>query len=278
MLKIIRKKLLDSEDLNTLVEGRIFYAQAPYDTDLPRNWPQLILSAERLTDAIHGVAGSLQILILCSEETVSPELLESLTRRALEGVFFNAHEIFLLKWAKSEVFTTPASERLPLINGLEMAFEIREFPRAETSAPDAIQALNDFFAAECFIIGRTSFEDYFKPTRICPAIYFETNSTKMTTQTYSTTWLESVLKCHLFAPTVTARREWLTFLSNRLSICKRVPLRDGSPLRVLNVETDYSADELSGQIKITTAYGLPRGTRLTTPILQRDYDWILKER
>jgi len=250
-----------------LVDERIFYQKAPYDTDAAQNYPMIILNAERFTDAIHGISGALTVEIVTSQQTIAPEVLERLVRQSLEGIFFNGDEIFLLKWQKSEPFSEPAAERLALIVGVEMTFEIREFPCAETSTPDAIQALNDW--AEVFVITRTPFEEFFIPTADLPAIYFETQQTKMTEQTHSVVWLESIVKAHLFAPTVSARRKWLTLLSSDLATVKAIKLRDDSPCRVIDVEVDYSASELDGQIKITCAYGLPRAEIISTPINRR---------
>ena len=266
-MKLIRKRLTLNPTLVELVGERIFYQKVPYDSDAAQNYPLIILNAERFTDAIHGVSGTLTVEIITSQQTIAPEVIERLVRQSLEGVFFNGDEIFLLKWQKSEPFSEPAAERLALIVGVEMTFEIREFPNAETSTPDAVQALNDW--AEVFVITRSPFEEFFIPTAELPAIYFETQQTKMTEQTHSVVWLESIVKAHLFAPTVSARRKWLTVLSGELATIKSVRLRDDTPCRVTDVEVDYSANELDGQLKVTCAYGLPRAEIITTPINHR---------
>lgn len=271
-MRLIRQRLLTNPRLEELLGGRIFYAKSPYDTDAEKTYPQLILTLERLTDAVHGVAGNLTATIICSQETVPSELIERPLRLALEGVFFNDERIFSLKWKKSEPFAEPAAERLPLIVGLEVEFEVREYPSAETSTPDAVQGLNDFFAEKCCVIGRTPFE-IFVPTNGLPAVWFETQAAKMTTRTYATTWLEATIRGHLFAPDVTSRRLWLTQFLNELSTVKAIRLRDDSPLRIENVEVDFAALDLDGQLKITAAYGLPRLEVFTTPINHKNFSW-----
>lgn len=266
-MRLILKRLKTNPTLAELVGERIFNQKAPYDVDTAQNYPMVILNAERLTNALHGVSGALTAEIICSQQTIAPEVIERLVRQSLEGVFFNGEEIFLLKWQKSEPFTEPAAERLALIVGLEVTFEIREFPCAETSTPDAVQALNDW--VKIFVITRTPFEEFFIPTPDEPAIYFETQQTKMTSQTHAVTWLESIVKGHLFAPTVSARRKWLTLLSNKLATVKAIKLRDDSPCRIDSFEVDFAADELDGQIKITCTYGLPRPEIISTPINHR---------
>ena len=270
MERLIRKRLTLNRDLAKILAGldgepAIFYAKAAQDTDKEFNYPQLVLSVEKFTDAIHGVAGLLTVEIICTQATLTPEPIERLIRESLEGVFFRGAEIFLLKWVKSEPYTEPASERLPLIIGLEMEFEVREYPNAETSTPDAIQALNDW-AGRIFVVSRTPFEDFFIPTREYPAIYFETLSERMTGAQAAVAWTEATVKGHVFAPKVRMRREWLTILSRDLMTLKAIPLRDGSPLRVTDVEVDYSADELAGQLQIKCAYGVMRDKVKTIPI------------
>lgn len=282
MERLIRKRLKQNRELSKILAGfdgepAIFYAKAPDDVDKEFSYPQIILSAEKFSDTIHGVAGLLNVEIICTNSTLTPEPIEKLIRKSLEGVLFNGDEIFLLKWSKSEVFTEPASERMPLVIGLETTFEIRELPSAETSSPDAIQALNDW-AKEVFVVGRSEFEDFFIPSRECPAVWFETERTRMKGQQAAVVWLEEQVRGHVFAPSVRARREWLAFLSRELMSLKAVPLRDGTPLRVTGVEADYTAEEASGQMKITCEFGALRKSEKTIPINVREYDWSGKLR
>ena len=277
MERLIRKRLAANLELCRILAGfddepAIFYAKAPDDVAMEINYPQLILSAEKFSDAIHGVAGLLTVEIICTQATLTPEPIERLVRQSLEGVFFHGKEIFLLKWSKSETYTEPASEHLATIIGLEVTFEIREFPNAETSTPDAIQGLNDW-VKDIFVVGKTAFNDFFVPSREYPAVYFESTAEKMTGQQAAVAWVEAQVKGHIFAPTVRARREWLTILSRRLMTIKAVPLGDGSPIRIANVETDFAADELNGQLKIVCDFGVPRAREKTIPINHREIDW-----
>ena len=277
MERLIRKKLLLNRDLCEILAGldgepAIFYAKAPDDVSMEINYPQLVLSSEKFTDAVHGVAGLLTVEIICTQATLTPMPIEKLVRQSLEGVFFHGKEIFLLQWSKSETYTEPSSERLATIIGMEVTFEIREFPQAETSTPDAIQGLNDW-AKEVFVVGKSAFDDFFIPSREKPAVYFETTAEKMTGQQAAVVWVEAQVRCHVFAPTVRARREWLTILSRKLMTIKAIPLGDGSPLRIGGVEVDFTANELSGQLKITCDFGVPRASVKTIPINRREYEW-----
>ena len=277
MERLIRKKLLLNRDLCRILAGlddepAIFYAKSPDDVAMEINYPQLVLSSEKFTDAVHGVAGLLTVEIICTQATLTPMPIEKLVRQSLEGVFFHGKEIFLLKWSKSETYTEPSSEHLATLIGMEVTFEIREFPKAETSTPDEIQALNDW-AKEVFVVGKSAFDDFFVPTREKPAVYFETTAEKMTGQQAAVVWVEAQVRGHVFAPTVRARREWLTILNRKLMTLKAIPLGDGSPLRIIGAEADFTANELNGQLKIICAFGVPRTRLKTIPINHREYDW-----
>lgn len=277
MERLIRKKLLLNRDLCRILAGlddepAIFYAKSPDDVAMEINYPQLVLSSEKFTDAVHGVAGLLTVEIICTQATLTPMPIEKLVRQSLEGVFFHGKEIFLLKWSKSETYTEPSSEHLATLIGMEVTFEIREFPTAETSTPDEIQALNDW-AKEVFVVGKSAFDDFFIPSREKPAVYFETTAEKMTGQQAAVVWVEAQVRGHVFAPTVRARREWLTILNRKLMTLKAIPLGDGTPLRIVGVEVDFTADELAGQLKITCAFGVSRTRLKTIPINHREYDW-----
>lgn len=277
MERLIRKKLLLNRDLCRILAGlddepAIFYAKSPDDVAMEINYPQLVLSSEKFTDAVHGVAGLLTVEIICTQATLTPMPIEKLVRQSLEGVFFHGKEIFLLKWSKSETYTEPSSEHLATLIGMEVTFEIREFPKAETSTPDEIQALNDW-AKEVFVVGKSAFDDFFIPSREKPAVYFETTAEKMTGQQAAVVWVEAQVRGHVFAPTVRARREWLTILNRKLMTLKAIPLGDGTPLRIVGVEVDFTANELNGQLKITCAFGVSRTRLKTIPINHREYDW-----
>ena len=265
MQRLIRRHLCEDDGLCELLatfndEPAIFYRKSPSDTDfLDGCWPQLVLSVDKFSDEVHGVAGLLTIDILSSQAVASPEVLEPLVRSNLENIFFKPElgEIFRLKWQRTDVFQEPASERLPLILGATATFEIYEFPTAETSSPDPIQTLN-LWSAKTFravTIGETNFDDVFRPNRSMPAIYFDTERIRLLTQHATAFFLQSTIKAHVFADTVKARREWLTELNFAIVRHSTFRLEDSSPLRLTGAELDFAASEIQGQLTLTFEYG-----------------------
>lgn len=267
MQRLIRRRLCSSGELCEKLakfgeEPAIFYRKAPPDTELAdENYPQIILTADKFSDAVRGVSGLLTVDVVCSQMSASPEELEPYVRAELEGIFFAPvdGEIFMLKWQRTDVFQEPASERTPLIIGATVTFEIYEFPTCETSSPDAIQALNEWaqlWDENLTVIGVTEFGEICEPSREKPAIYFDAERTRMTGQTNAAVWLETVVNVHLFAPSVRIRRAWLTEISRALMLIRAVKLLDGSPLRVTACEYNFAANEIQGQVQLTVAYGL----------------------
>ena len=277
----IRRRLEKNGELTTLLakfgtEPAIFYQKAPDDTDAPeRMYPQIILAADKYSDAQKGLAGLLTIDVITSQETNPPEPIEKLIRNSLEGVFFKptTGEIFSLKWQRTDIFTEPASERMPLIIGATLTFDIYEYPSAETSTPDPIEALNHWATAfddDLTVIGVTEFEEFFEPSREKPAIYFDVQDITLVEQQSAAVYLDVVTNIHVFAPTVKARREWLTAIHEDLLLRGYVWLSDNSPMRLLESKYSWAASEVEGQIKMKYSYGLLRKPEYAHTLMERN--------
>lgn len=283
MESVIRRRLVANDELCALLakqmtthgmEPAIYYQKASADVDLQEgNYPQIIFEVDKFTDAIHGVAGLLSVDIICSQDTTPPEPLERLIRQSLEGTFFKPHdgEIFILKWNKSEVFQEPASERLPLLIGATLTFEVFEFPSSVTQSPDPIWALQDWTAnLGVMVIGLSAFDELFTPTRDKPAFYFDTQEENFVEQTHSVIWLDAAINCHVFAPKVRDRREWLTLFKQEILLCTHIFLDDGSPMRLEDCKVNFAANEIQGQMQLTFRYGVRRLEQYHHPLVAKE--------
>lgn len=289
MESLIRRRLTSDGHLCGLIarfgdEPAIFYAKAPADTDSPEvGYPSIVLTADKFSDAVHGLAGLLTVEIITSQDTTPPEDIANLVRELLEGVFFKPldGEIFCLKWQKTDIFQEPASERMTLIIGAEMAFEIYEFPNVETSTPDPIEAINHWAAAvdpNIMLIGKYNFGDIFIPTRENPAVYFDVISEKSLVQQTAAVFLSTKIRVHVFAPDVTSRREWLTFLRQEILFKGHVMMDDGAPMRLQETELNFAANEIDGQLTLEFHYGLRRRMKYAHPLNYREVDFSKKLR
>lgn len=261
----ILKKLETNPRLKEKVGGRIYIAKSLDDEEY-ENYPQIILTCEKFTDAKHGTAGTLNVEIICTQEQ-EPEPLERLVRRELEGVFFKDEEIFLLRWQRTDVFSEPASERLPLIIGMQVVFDLYEFPLIILPELDALAALREYASKwRVMVLGVHTFEDWFEPTRGKPALYLSAGKLNLARQMYTSAFMAAQIRWHVFAPDVPSRIEWLASLQYELTFLKAIKLQDGSPLRLESLELDFSADEIAGQLNSTWEYALARRFDHTHPI------------
>ena len=289
MESLIRRRLTSNEALTALLakaftdygeEPAIFYQRSPADADTPESlYPQIILTTDKYSDAQKGVAGQLIVDIITAQTLTPPEPIERLVRQSLENVFFRGEEIFSLKWKTTEIFSEPASEKLPLIYGATMTFDLYEYPSAETSTPDPIEALNfwaSVFEPNLMIIGVTEFEEFYEPTRERPAVYFDIERQRLTELKTAGVFLDVWINIHVFAPTIRARREWLTAIHEELLLIKGVWLSDDSPMRLQDSEYDWTRSEIEGQIQMKFNYGIirkPKYAHTVTEIRQDNISW-----
>lgn len=276
MNALIRRRLCNSTFGLTLAtfdgQPAIFYQKAPSDSAFDEVYPHCVFTVDKFSDAVHGVAGLLTADVICRQADPSPETLEKLCRHALEGVFFAPAdgEIFALKWQRTDVFQEPASERMPLIVGATVTFEVREFPSAVTASPDPIQALNRWatlWDEKVIVIGATETADIFEPTFERPALYFDAQRTRMTSQQHSSIWLETQANAHIFAPNVASRRAWCNALAQSLMLTRAVRLIDGAPMRLTACEHLFAADEIQGQLQLTFEYAMQKPEPYAHPLV-----------
>ena len=261
-------------------ESAIFFHKAPADSARATYFPQIILSTEKYDDPQKGVAGNLVVDILCTQGT-TPEQIEELVRKRLAGIFFRGEEIFALKWQRSEFFTEKDAERLPLIVGITAEFQIYEFPSAQTSEPDLINALNNWAAQfpDLKVIGRSEFDSFLEPSATSPAIYFSVEKIDFGNKILNAVaWIQATVNLHLFCPDLKAKRQWLNYLHDILITQAVVFLGDGSPARLQSSSWNWQATETAGQIQLRYEYGLRRIKLTANPITGKEYSFETKPR
>lgn len=286
MERLIRQRLASNEELTSLLakiitsEGEvpaIFYQKAPADSDSPEMlYPQIILTTDKYFDAQKGVAGQLIVDIITAQTLTPPEPIERLVRNSLEGVFFRGEEIFSLKWKTTEIFSEPAAEKLLTIYGATMTFDLYEYPNAETMTPDPVEALTFWagqFDDDLMIIGATEFEEFFEPSREHPAIYFDIERIRMTSQTPAAIFWDVWINLHVFAPTLKAKREWLTAFHEALVMEKGIILSDESPMRLQDSEYDWTRSEIEGQIQLRYNFGTLRKQPYAHTLMNRELNF-----
>lgn len=271
---LIRKRLTTNEGIAARLarfdgEPAVFLQESP--DDKAGGWevaqyPRITFVIDTFSHAERDIMGTLAVDVVCAETGTPPEEVEPFVRQALTGVFFtpNPGETFSLKWKETEVFKSIVGEREALIIGMSIVFDIYAFPPTETSDPDPIAAINRFaldWDKRVTVIGKTELPEIYLPSRQNPAMYFRKANSAVDRQTNTVVWINADIAAHLFAPKLNDRAEWLEQFAQSLDLAGEVMLLDGSPMFVKNITENATADETTGQLKITVQYGLLRRPR-----------------
>ena len=137
MEKLIRRRLAENEkltkilasfEINHQIEPAIFYQKAPDDISFKGNeqYPRITFIVDKFSNAERGIMGVLGVDIICAETSTTPEQVEALVRQSLEGVFFTPSNsvTFSAKWRESSLITEPASEKMALVIGISLSFDL----------------------------------------------------------------------------------------------------------------------------------------------------------
>lgn len=270
MENLIRQRLIENEELIKILakfgdEPAIFYQKSPEDIQWQKQnqYPRVIFAIDKFSNAERGTYGALTFEIVCSETSVSPEEVEILIRRSLEGIFFTPTdgETFSAKWRDTSLMQEQISDKENLIFGALVNFDIYEYPEIKTSDPDPVAALNEYalnWYEKFFVIGESELPPFLEPTRERPAIYFSRKNFRSKIQRNSDVRIDGTIQFHLFAPTLKDRIEWLTEFFYSLLLNGEVTLLDGSPMFITDLREDFSFDEVRGQISIDVNFGVLR--------------------
>lgn len=283
MENLIRKRLVETPELVEILakfgeEPAIFYQKSPEDIQWQKQiqYPKIIFAIDKFSNAERGTYGALTFEIVCSETSTSPEEVEILIRRSLEGIFFTPQigETFSAKWRDTSLMQEQISDKENLIFGALVNFDIYEYPAIKTSDPDPIAALNDYalnWYENFFVIGESELPPFLEPTRERPAIYFSRKNFRSNRQRNSDVQIDGTIQVHLFAPTLKDRIEWLTEFFYSLLLDGEVTLLDDSPMFVLELRQDFSADEIRGQISIDVTFGILRKPEYAHVLLDANF-------
>lgn len=288
--KLIRRRLAETKELTKIlasfevnhhIEPAIFYQKAPDDISFEGNkqYPRITFIVDKFSNAERGIMGVLGVDIICAETSVTPEQIEAMVRRSLEGVFFTPSNgvTFSAKWRESSLIEEAASDKTVLVVGISLSFDLYEYPLLETSDPDPIAAMCEYALAwdkDLVVIGRSELPEFFTPTRERPAIYFSKENIKIETQTNTVVWMRGFLNIHLFAPSLIDRHEWLEQLNQSLGYAGEVTMLDKSPMFILSTNYDYHSDEIKGQIRLDVKYGLLRRFDYAHTLMQGNFSKV----
>lgn len=249
----------------------VFYQTAPDDRQ--KGWrgpqyPRIIFDMDMQANQDRKSAGTLAVSLLCDEAGAEPEKIEPCIREALKDLIIrpdqNAPYCFV--WSRTDSFEIPERERSAdtRIIGVEVRFDILEYPDQETADPDPVAALNCYIKAkvsEAFVLGTDPVENYLTPVVGRPVFYCRLETVELQPENSVTgntvAWMNCRIAVHVLCPDQEIRLKLVMMLASNLAVDGRVMMSDGSPLSIHGLKVNNQADYLrEGQISISGKYGI----------------------
>jgi len=218
-------------------------------------------------------AGTLMVDITCSEDSTPYEPIEAAIRRLVDGCFFDSDDgtVVAASWQRSDGFTTKGNGYQKnadnTVFGVMITFDLMAFPLQQVTGMDpcgciSAWAQKTFSSARLITAGIP--EGAWKPTDVTPAVYWHLVSTQqdpgmLKYDTWSVTWMQAVLQCHVFSETPQVRNDIIKQMAEKAYPETKIPFPDGSPLLVQRFQANSTRDALKvGQITLTASYGILR--------------------
>lgn len=272
------KKWPGLTDLLTRYAGMpaIFYQSAPTDTqkgwENDKQFPRIVFDLNTQANTERKTSGTLVISILCESTGMDPEEIGPKVVDCLKDTMMLPDEggPYCFAWLRTDPFELESNTKesrgsSQTIIGLEIRFDLLEYPEQITTDPDPVAAINEFIKEEfpdVFVLGLDEINQIIVATEDHPIIYVRVMNCGVDYQTYALSWMNCKVAIHVIAPGSTARSRWVRQILNLLSIRGETLLSDESPLLFTGTVANNSFDYLvTGQINLDTRYSL---IRLTT--------------
>lgn len=237
-------------------------------------FPQLIYNFDLQANEERKSAGTLSVSLLCQNTTeITPENIEPEVRKCLKDVLLKPEHgtPYAFTWARSDAFEMEETKSR-LVIGIEIRFDILEYPSQETLDPDPVMAVNQYIkevCPACMIMGYDHMEEITEATGEKPVIYCRLASVEKAEETNTVAWMDGRIAIHILCPDSGKRMKRVADIANQISLAGEIILLDHSPMFIKRLQTNYQSDYLKdGQIVITGHFGLLR-YRAKNPILRK---------
>ena len=242
--ELIYKRFTESEELIKLLarfSGRpaVFSPEAPEDNmsgwENKKQYPRLIM----------------------------PEMIEPFVRKCLKDVLLQptGGPLYAFAWARTDAFDIEEPKN-SLIVGVDIRFDILEYPNQETTGPDPVIGTNRFIKEmypDSIVVGYDKMNDITEASKEVPVIYCRLLTSDLAEQTNTVAWMDGRLAVHILCPAGVVRRKMAMAIAQKLSLAGEVILLDKSPMFIRRLQIDNKSDYLKdGQVFITGRYGLLR--------------------
>lgn len=229
------------------------------------NYPRIVFAVDLAADEERKCQGSMILSVSAENNGRFPfgKTVESI-KKCLCDVFLTpeGQSPYCLSWNRSDGFSVEGTN----ICGMEMQFDILEYPCQETTDPDPVDALNRYLKGlypEALVLWHDRIGQEEAITGSRPVFYcrMETDSEIMERSTFAVAWMRCQMAIHVFCTDVTMRRKYARAISTMLAVDEEYEMLDRSSFFVTEAELVPASDYLrTGQIKVSGRYGILRQT------------------
>lgn len=243
----------------------VFNQEAPDDKD--KGWGKtqygrIVFAVDLTDDPERQISGVLAVDVYCENGQQLPEEFEPVVRNLIDGYFFAATEATIAAQWRSSNYFTEAGEK---VIGVTLTFDLLAFPIQETMDVDPIPLLNEWSSGELSdvkVINYSKTDSVWKPTDEKPAIYWRITSIdpcNYLPETYHCIWQTAEVQCNIFAESKEVMIRIARYISNLLSMKKRLIFKDDSPFMIDRVRINTTSDSMTiGQLTLNGTYGILR--------------------
>lgn len=272
--ELIWKRLCENADVTADLTrfGRtpaVFTPEAPPDQAKgwhgTSNYPRIVFAVDLAADEERKCQGNM-ILSVFAENDGTFDFGKSIAgiKKCLCDVFLTpeGQSPYCLSWNRSDSFSIEGTN----ICGIEMQFDILEYPCQETTDPDPVDALNQYLKGlypESLVLWHDRIGQEEAITSSRPVFYcrLEKDSEIMEQSTFAVAWMRCQMAVHVFCTDVTMRRKYARAISTMLAVDEEYEMLDRSPFFVTEAALIPASDYLrAGQIKVSGRYGILRQT------------------
>lgn len=272
--ELVKERLINNQFLQENLaryagNPAVFYQEAP--DSKAKGWsdsqyPRIDFMVDMQTEQGRYVTGITTITVWSDDKHIDPEDIEPYIKEEFRDLFITPDNgiPMCLSWKRSDSFDNEKESvsTMKKAYGIDIVFDIMEFPNHKTFHPDPVQTLGEHlksFPVLCRLIGKDNMDVFYRASSDEPALYIRagqmSNENKM--ETYSVAWMTTKLHLHIFAPSNEDRLCWVRYYTDMLSTCSEITMPDNSPMFIKDVQADNYVDYLSdGQVTIGVTFGI----------------------
>lgn len=273
--ELVYKRLSEYVPLTALLtkyadKAAVFFQSAPDDRQNgwkgKSQYPRLVYAIDMQANQERKSAGTMLVSLLCDEAGMIPEDIEPFVRECLKDLIINPNSAspYCFAWSRTDGFEMPTRESgaNTRVIGVEIRFDILEYPAQETTDPDPVLALNRYIGEkipEAFVLGVSHMAEFKTANGNSPVFYCRLESVEKGKETNTVVWMDGKIAVHVLCPDTDVRLKLIMSLANHLSLSGEVIMMDKSPMRIQRLQVNNRADYLKdGQLFVTVHYGLLR--------------------